>query len=53
MTVAQGEIYPCIDAKETISLTNVSFDAHDRRVDIVPNRLHPTISEQELAPMIS
>ncbi|HEX5646507.1 MAG TPA: lytic transglycosylase domain-containing protein [Nitrospira sp.] len=53
MTIAQAEIYQYIDAKGTISLTNVPSDARYRRVDIVPNRLHPTISEQELAPMIS
>jgi soluble lytic murein transglycosylase len=53
MTAAQAEIYQYIDAKGTISLTNVPSDVRYRRVDIVPNRLHPMISEQELAPMIS
>ena len=53
MTAAQAEIYQYIDAKGTISLTNVPSDARYRRVDVVPNRLHPMISEQELAPMIS
>ena len=52
-STAQAEIYQYIDAKGTISLTNVPSDARYRRVDIVPNRLHPMISEQELAPMIS
>jgi soluble lytic murein transglycosylase-like protein len=50
---SQAEIYQYIDAKGTLSLTNVPSDARYRRVDIVPNRLHPMISEQELAPMIS
>lgn len=53
MADVQAEIYQYVDAKGTISLTNVPSDARYRRVDIVPNRLHPTISEQELAPMIS
>ena len=53
MTAAQAEIYQYIDAKGTISLTNVPSDARYRRIDIAPNRLRSTISEQELAPMIS
>ncbi len=53
ISTAHGEIYQYIDAKGTISLTNVPSDMRYRRVDIVPNRLHPMISEQELAPMIS
>ena len=47
-----AEIYQYIDAKGTISLTNVPSDIRYRRVDIRPNRLHPAISEQELEPMI-
>lgn len=47
-----AEIYQYIDAKGTISLTNVPSDIRYRRVDIRPNRLHPIISEQELEPMI-
>ena len=50
---AQAEIYQYIDAKGTISLTNVPSDVRYRRVDIHPNRLHPMISERELEPMIS
>ena len=53
ISTAHAEIYQYIDAKGTISLTNVPSDARYRRVDIVPNRLHSMISEQELAPMIS
>ena len=52
-SMAHAEIYQYIDAKGTISLTNVPSDTRYRRVDIVPNRLHPMISEKELAPMIS
>lgn len=53
MVDAQAEIYQYIDAKGTISLTNVPTDARYRRIDNVPNQLHPIMSEQELAPMIS
>ncbi len=49
----QAEIYQYIDAKGTISLTNVPSDVRYRRVDIRPNRLHPMITERELEPMIS
>ncbi len=49
----QAEIYQYIDANGTISLTNVPSDARYRRVDLHPNRLHQTMSEQELEPMIS
>lgn len=49
----QAEIYQYIDAKGTISLTNVPSDARYRRVDIYPNRLHPIMSERELEPVIS
>ncbi|MDH5740172.1 MAG: lytic transglycosylase domain-containing protein [Nitrospira sp.] len=55
-TAAPGlhaEIYQYIDAKGTISLTNVPSDVRYRRVDLHPNRLHPVISEKELEPMIS
>ncbi len=48
----QAEVYQYIDAKGTISLTNVPSDARYRRVDLHPNRLHPVISEKELEPMI-
>ncbi len=50
--IVQAEIYQYIDAKGTISLTNVPSDARYRRVDIQPNRLHPMITEGELEPMI-
>lgn len=50
---AQAEIYQYIDAKGTISLTNVPSDVRYRRVDNRPNQLHPMISERELEPMIS
>jgi soluble lytic murein transglycosylase len=50
---AQAEIYQYIDAKGTISLTNVPSDIRYRRIDILPNRLHPMISERELGPMIN
>jgi soluble lytic murein transglycosylase-like protein len=49
---SQAEIYQYIDAKGTISLTNVPSDARYRRIDLHPNRLHPVLSEQELEPMI-
>lgn len=51
--VAQAEIYQYIDAKGTISLTNVPSDVRYRRIDLHPNRLYPLISEQELEPMIT
>ena len=50
---AHAEIYQYIDAKGTISLTNVPTDARYRRVDVLPNRLHPMISERELEPVIN
>jgi soluble lytic murein transglycosylase len=50
--IVQAEIYQYIDAKGTISLTNVPSDSRFRRVDIQPNRLHPMITERELEPMI-
>lgn len=50
--IARAEIYQYIDAKGTISLTNVPSDARYRRIDLHPNRLHPSISERELEPMI-
>lgn len=50
---ARAEMYQYIDANGTISLTNVPSDMRYRRIDIPSNRLHPTISEQELEPMIS
>jgi soluble lytic murein transglycosylase len=49
---ARAEMYQYIDANGTISLTNVPSDVRYRRVDILSNRLHPMISEQELEPMI-
>ncbi len=51
--VLHAEIYQYIDAKGTISLTNVPSDSRYRRIDVRPNRLHPVISEKELEPMIS
>jgi len=50
---ARAEMYQYIDANGAISLTNVPSDMRYRRIDILSNRLHPTISEQELEPMIS
>ena len=50
---SRAEIYQYIDANGTISLTNVPSDIRYRRVDLHPNRLHPTISERELEPMIN
>jgi soluble lytic murein transglycosylase len=50
---ARAEMYQYIDANGTISLTNVPSDTRYRRIDILSNRLHPLISEQELEPMIS
>ncbi|NGZ03990.1 MAG: lytic transglycosylase, partial [Nitrospira sp. WS238] len=49
----KAEVYQYIDAKGTISLTNVPSDARYRRVDLHPNRLHPVMSVKELEPMIS
>jgi len=51
-STTRAEIYQYIDAKGTISLTNVPSDARYRRIDILRNRLHPMISERELEPMI-
>ena len=49
---SQAEIYQYIDAKGTISLTNVPSDPRYRRIDPHPNRLHPVLSEKELEPVI-
>lgn len=49
----RAEIYQYVDAKGTISLTNVPSDARYHRIDIHQNRLHPVLSEEELNPMIS
>jgi len=51
--VTQAEIYQYIDAKGTISLTNVPSDVRYRRIDLHPSRLHPLITERELEPMIN
>ena len=48
----QAEIYQYIDAKGTISLTNVPSDTRYRRIGLHPNRLHPVLSEDELEPVI-
>lgn len=48
-----AEIYQYIDAKGTISLTNVPSDNRYRRIDLHPNRLHPVLSEEELEPVIN
>ncbi|MBH0187322.1 MAG: lytic transglycosylase domain-containing protein [Nitrospira sp.] len=50
---ARAEMYQYVDANGTISLTNVPSDMRYRRIDTLSNRLHATISEQELEPMIS
>lgn len=49
---SQAEMYQYIDAKGTISLTNVPSDTRYRRIDLHPNRLHPVLSEEELEPVI-
>ena len=51
--IVQAEIYQYIDAKGTISLTNVPSDVRYRRIDLQITRFHPLISERELEPMIS
>ncbi len=48
-----AEIYQYIDAKGTISLTNVPSDHRYRRIEGQLSRLHPMISEHELEPMIN
>lgn len=48
-----AEIYQYIDANGTIALTNVPNDLRYRRITPQSNRLHPTMSEGELGPMIS
>jgi soluble lytic murein transglycosylase len=50
---SQAEMYQYVDAKGTISLTNVPSDTRYRRIDLHPNRLHPVLSEEELEPVIS
>ena len=52
-STAQGEIYQYIDAKGTVSLTNVPSDTRYRRVGRLPQRLRPMLSTQELEPIIS
>lgn len=49
----RAEIYQYIDANGTIALTNVPNDLRYRRISAQSNRLHPTLSERELGPMIS
>ncbi len=51
--LAQAEIYQYIDASGTISLTNVPSDIRYRRIDLESSRLHPMLTERELAPVIS
>lgn len=50
---SRAEIYQYIDAKGTVSLTNVPSDTRYRRIDLHPNRLHPVLSEKELEPVIN
>lgn len=49
----RAEFYQYIDANGTIALTNVPNDLRYRRITTHANRLHPTLSERELGPMIS
>ena len=49
---SRAEMYQYVDAKGTISLTNVPSDTRYRRIDLHPNRLHPVLSEAELEPVI-
>ncbi len=49
---SRAEMYQYVDAKGTISLTNVPSDTRYRRIDLHPNRLHPILSEEELEPVI-
>ena len=51
--LANAEIYQYVDARGTISLTNVPSDHRYRRVDALTSRLHSVMSERELEPVIS
>jgi hypothetical protein len=51
--LANAEVYQYIDARGTISLTNVPSDHRYRRVDVLTSRLHSVMSERELEPVIS
>lgn len=51
--VSQAEIYQYVDSNGTVSLTNVPTDPRYRRVDPDSSRLRPTLSERDLAPVIS
>lgn len=48
-----AEIYQYIDVNGTVSLSNVPTDPRYRRVDLDSSRLRPSLSERELAPVIS
>ncbi len=48
-----AEVYQYIDGNGTVSLTNVPTDPRYRRVDLDASRLRPSLSERDLAPVIS
>jgi hypothetical protein len=49
---AQGEIYQFVGHDGSISLTNVPSDSRYRKVEIESSRLHTTLSEREIEPVI-
>lgn len=51
--ISWAEIYQYIDGNGTVSLSNVPTDPRYRRVDLDASRLRPSLSERELAPVIS
>lgn len=50
---SRAEIYQYVSSNGTVSLTNVPTDPRYRRVDLDSSRLRPSLSERDLAPVIS
>ncbi len=51
-TESEAEIYQYIAPNGTIALTNVPSDSRYRKIEVDSNRLHASMSERELEPVI-
>lgn len=51
-TESKAEIYQYIAPNGTISLTNVPSDSRYKKIEVESNRLHASMSERELEPVI-